>query len=84
MEDIDELRRKIDIIDKKLVFLINERATLSKSIGDLKKKKKIAVFQEEREKSVYEKVENHSKIISKDDVGKIWKEIIRVCRKVQV
>ena len=84
MEDIDELRRKIDTIDSKLVILINERATISKLIGNLKNKKKIAVIQKEREKSVYKKVENYSKIISKEDIGKIWKEIIEVCRKIQI
>ena len=84
MEDINELRRKIDTIDSDIVILLNERATISKLIGNLKNKKKIAVIQKEREKSVYEKVENHSKIISKEDIGKIWKEIIEVCRKMQM
>nr|WP_147664732.1 chorismate mutase [Candidatus Prometheoarchaeum syntrophicum]QEE17849.1 hypothetical protein DSAG12_03687 [Candidatus Prometheoarchaeum syntrophicum] len=84
MEDIDELRRKIDKIDYKLVNLINERATISKLIGELKKKKLISVIQEEREKIIYERIENNSKIISKEDIGKIWKEIINVCRKIQV
>ena len=84
MEDIDELRRKIDTIDSDIVILLNKRATISKLIGNLKNKKKIAVIQKEREKSVYEKVENHSKIISKEDIGKIWKEIIEVCRKMQM
>jgi len=84
MDDIDELRRKIDKIDSKLVNLINERATISKLIGNLKIKNKIAVIQEEREKSVYEKVENLSKIISKEDISKIWKVIIEVSRKIQI
>ena len=83
MENIDELRKEIDVIDKKLVILINERATISKLIGDLKIKNEIAVIQEEREKSVYEKVENLSKIISKEDIRKIWKVIIEVSKKIQ-
>ena len=84
MENIDEKRKKIDVIDKKLVILINERATISKQIGDLKIKNNIAVIQDEREKSVYEKVENLSKIISKEDISKIWKVIIEVSRKIQI
>jgi len=84
MEDIDELRRKIDKIDNKLVILINERATISKLIGNLKNKKKIAVIQKERENLVYEKVENQSELINKEDIRKIWKEIIEVCRKIQI
>ena len=84
MKNIEDLRRKIDTIDNKLVLLINERATISKLIGDLKKKKKLNVIQEEREKNVYERIENQSKIISKEDIGKIWKEIINVCRKIQM
>jgi len=84
MENIDELRKKIDVIDKKLVILINERATISKLIGDLKIKNNIAVIQDDREKSVYEKVENQSELINKEDIRKIWKEIIEVCRKIQI
>ena len=84
MENIDELRRKIDKIDSKLVILINERATISKLIGNLKNKKKIAVIQKDREKLVYEKVENKSELINKEDIRKIWKEIIEVCRKIQI
>ncbi|MHA1562501.1 MAG: chorismate mutase [Promethearchaeota archaeon] len=57
MDDIDELRRKIDKIDSKLVNLINERATISKLIGNLKIKNGISV---------------------------IRKEIIEVCRKIQI
>ena len=84
MEDIDELRRKIDEIDSKLVNFINERATISKLIGNLKSKNGIAVIQEEREKSIYKKVENQSELINKEDIRKIWKEIIEVCRKIQI
>ena len=84
MEDIDELRRKIDVIDNKLVLLINERVMVSKLIGDLKTKKKIAVNQKNREKKVFETIENNRKKISKEDIRKIWKEIIEVCRKIQM
>ena len=84
MENIIDLRRKIDENDSKLVILINERATLAKLIGGLKKKNKIAVIQEEREKNVYENIENQSKIVSKEDIGKIWKVIIEVCRKIEI
>ena len=83
MEEIEELRRKIDVIDNKLVLLINERATISKLIGGLKKKNNIAVIQKEREKLVFKNIENQSKIISKDDINKIWKVIIEVSKKIQ-
>ncbi len=83
MEEIEELRRKIDVIDNKLIILINERATISKLIGELKKKKKIAVIQEEREKFVFQNIKNQSKIISKEDINKIWKVIIEVSKKIQ-
>ena len=83
MEEIEELRRKIDVIDNKLIILINERATISKLIGELKKKKKIAVIQEEREKFVFQNIKNQSKIIGKEDINKIWKVIIEVSKKIQ-
>ena len=56
MEEIDALRREIDIIDKKLVLLINERVKVSSLIGNIKTKENIAVIQKERENKVFENV----------------------------
>ncbi|MHA1765551.1 MAG: chorismate mutase [Promethearchaeota archaeon] len=84
MDEIEELRKKIDDIDENLIDLLNERVKISKLIGDLKTKRKIPVIQTEREKYIYEKIEKRSRLINKKDIRKIWKLIIDVCRKIQL
>jgi len=54
--DLDELRAKVDEIDRKLVELLNDRAELVLEIGKLKKTTTEEAYQPHREKEVYDKV----------------------------
>jgi 3-deoxy-7-phosphoheptulonate synthase len=46
---IDELRRRIDLLDEKLVELLNERAQCALEIGKLKQALRLDVYQPDRE-----------------------------------
>ncbi len=48
-----ELRKKIDEIDKKIVYLLKDRMTLCKRIGAVKRENGIAVRDLQREDQVY-------------------------------
>lgn len=52
MTRIDDLRRKIDDVDRELVRLFSERAALAKEIGAEKRKAGMSVFDAEREREV--------------------------------
>ncbi|HEU4437102.1 MAG TPA: chorismate mutase [candidate division Zixibacteria bacterium] len=50
--ELDELRRQIDAVDRKLVELLNERARLVEEVGKLKKKLGMEIYTPEREKEI--------------------------------
>ena len=54
---IDDWRRKIDEIDRKLVELLNERSRCALEIGRLKRVESLPLYQPERERKVLEGVE---------------------------
>lgn len=54
--ELNELRRKIDAVDRKLVELLNERARLVEAVGKLKKQLGMEIYTPEREKEILELV----------------------------
>ncbi len=56
MSEIDELRGRIDAIDKQLVELLNERARSAREIGRYKEHAGQPIYQPAREAEVLEKV----------------------------
>jgi chorismate mutase len=54
---IDDWRRKIDEIDRKLVELLNERARCAIEIGHVKRDEGLPVYQPERELEILENAE---------------------------
>jgi len=50
--DLDELRRQIDSVDRKLVELLNQRAKLVEEVGKLKKRLGMDVYTPKREKEI--------------------------------
>ena len=58
---LDDLRKKIDDLDKKIVKNLNARAEVVKEIGNLKRKSKSEIYAPGRETQVYEKILKLSK-----------------------
>ncbi len=54
--ELDELRKKIDQVDEKIVELLNERYRTVIEVGAWKKNKTSAIYVPEREKAVFDKV----------------------------
>ncbi len=54
---IDDLRRRIDELDRKLVELLNERANCAVEIGRLKRADRLPVYQPEREREILQNAE---------------------------
>ena len=54
--DLDDLRKKIDDVDARIVELLNERYATVQEIGRFKRRNMRAVYVPEREKMVFEKV----------------------------
>jgi chorismate mutase / prephenate dehydratase len=83
--DIEELRKKIDALDSKIVDLIAERQEISKEIGQGKNKTRRVIEDRERELRVLEHVRKIARDnkISPADVEGIYKQIISASKKVQ-
>lgn len=59
--DLEKLREKIDILDMKIVELLNERASVAKEIGKIKKRTNAQMYAPDREKQVYKKITANNK-----------------------
>jgi chorismate mutase/prephenate dehydratase len=76
---LEELRKKIDLLDEKLVELINQRAQVVKEVGKLKTTadKTLPIYAPDREKAVFDKLAMHNKGPMPDKaLGAIWREIM--------
>ena len=56
--DIETWRRKIDELDRQIVLLISERAAAAQEIGRLKRTTDLPVYEPNRERVIFEKVED--------------------------
>ena len=56
MDSLNDLRKKIDELDREIVAMLNARAEVSVAIGKAKKQSDSAIYAPDREKAVYEKV----------------------------
>jgi len=55
-QEINEIRKKIDNLDKELINNLNERAKLSYEIRKLKNKANLPIFDEQRENEILTKI----------------------------
>jgi chorismate mutase len=51
--DIDHIRKEIDRLDNELLRIFNERAALALQIGEIKKQKGLPVYDPDREKRIF-------------------------------
>ncbi len=81
---IDELRRKIDELDARLVELLNERAKCAHEIGKLKRGEHLPIYEPQRERDVFANVrsQNRGPLPDVDLIG-VYERIIDMMRKIQ-
>jgi chorismate mutase/prephenate dehydratase len=83
-------RRKIDLIDQKLLSLLNQRLRIALEIGKIKKQMGENIYDPRREKEVLKRLRlrlrsrSKNKVLLKEkDLEKIFATIIKVCRQSQ-
>lgn len=77
MLSLEDLRKRIDEIDRKLVELLNERANVVIDIGGIKSKAGKPVYAPDREKEVLEKVTGANKgPLPNKCLQAIWRELM--------
>ncbi|MBN1176786.1 MAG: prephenate dehydratase [Dehalococcoidales bacterium] len=83
--NLDDLRKKIDEIDSRLVELIGERIKIAEEIGQGKKEESRLIEDRERELKVLRNVRKKARdeSISPSDMENIYRNIIDACRRIQ-
>ena len=81
---LEELRNRIDVLDRQLVELLNERARAALLIGHLKAATSLPVYEPAREKVIYQNVRANNKGPLPDiELTHIYERIIDVMRALQ-
>jgi chorismate mutase len=82
--DIEDWRKKIDELDRKLVELLSERARAAVEIGKLKRNTSMPIYEPDRERIVFTNVQqaNPGPLPGRDLV-RIYERIIDVMRNIQ-
>ncbi|MCX7957221.1 MAG: prephenate dehydratase [Endomicrobia bacterium] len=84
MKKIEKYREKINILDEKILTLLNERAKIAAKIGLLKIKKGMEIYSPDREKKILVRLDKINKgPLNSEDIKEIFSSIIQVCRYQQ-
>ncbi len=75
--NLEQIRKKIDQLDAKIIELLNERTELALEIGKLKESAGSEIYSPERESEIYEKIDATSKgPLPKDSLKAIYREVM--------
>lgn len=85
MENINQLRKRIDEVDEQILHSLSTRTEICKSIGLLKKKQKIPIKDLPRESNVYTQIRKKAAALGLDpvQVEAIYRRIVNMCSAVQ-
>ena len=84
MKSIEELRDRIDALDRQLVTLLSERATCALDIGRLKEKAGLPIYQPVREAEVLANVrEVNPGPLDNEAMTRLFERIIDEARRLE-
>jgi chorismate mutase len=81
---IEDWRRRIDEIDRKLLELLNERSRCAIEIGKIKRAENVRVYDPERERDILRrmKAENHGPL-DEEGLQRLFERVIDECRRIE-
>ncbi len=81
---LEECRQEIDVLDRRIVALLNERAHVVEAIGALKQQAQMRVYEPKREDAVYANITAANQgPLKADAVKRIYERIIDEMRTLQ-
>jgi chorismate mutase len=83
-DELDRYRSQIDVLDLRLLDLLNERTAIVECIGRIKQEQRLAVYEPKREEQVYANIlaHNHGPL-TPEALKRIFERIIDEMRTVQ-
>jgi chorismate mutase-like protein len=82
---LEKKRKEINLIDQKLLNLLNQRLRLALEIGKIKKEMGKKIYDPKREKEVLDRLKQKNKgPLKQEDLEKIFTTIMKAFRKSQL
>lgn len=85
MNEIAQLRKRIDEIDDQILTALCERIKVARAIGDAKKKHGKPIRDASRENAIYKRLKERAVELGLDgrEVEAVYREIVNMCSSVQ-
>lgn len=85
MDDIQELRKRVDEVDEQILNALRERAKICRAIGLAKKKQGMHIRDASRENELFKRVKEKAVQFHLDplQVETVYREIVNMCSAVQ-
>ena len=85
MDKLEQYRKQVDRVDELILKALAERAKICVAIGEVKKKRGVAIRDVSRENDVYKSVKIKSVEFGLDplQVEAVYREIVNMCSAVQ-
>jgi chorismate mutase len=85
MQEIKQLRKRIDEVDEQILQSLSERSEICRSIGLVKEKQGIPIQDFPRENDVYANIREKASELGLDPahVEAIYRQIVNMCSAVQ-
>jgi chorismate mutase-like protein len=81
---LENCRKKIDEIDRRITDLLNDRARVVEVIGEIKQQVKMPVYEPKREDMVYRNITDHNGgPLQADALKRVYERIIDEMRTLQ-
>ncbi len=81
---IEDWRRKIDEIDRRLVELLNERSKCAIEIGKIKRSQNLHVYDPDREQEILNRIkESNTGPLDSERLQRLFERIIDECRHIE-
>jgi chorismate mutase/prephenate dehydratase len=78
-------RKELDLINQKLLTLLNQRLRITLEIGKVKKEMGKKIYDTEREKEILDRLKRKNRgPLKEKDLRKIFTTIMKVCRQSQI
>jgi chorismate mutase len=82
--ELEELRRAIDEVDRKILQLVAERVRLVLEVGDIKRGRNLPVYDPERERRVLESLSSNApEPLDAATIKRIFERIIDESRRLE-
>ena len=81
---IEDWRARIDTIDNKFLELLSERAICVIEVGNIKRERKMTIFDPDRERQIIAKILQENKgPMGEDALRRIFECVIDECRRIE-